>query len=101
MNEKGVQPNSSPPVACAYLIKLIFFQFVELDGCSLSTAKLVELGQGKLKIKVCLLERNVCFFLNPINMFLPKKRYPKLPLGEQKLRTSLRKPSFYSSHQSI
>lgn len=71
MNEKGVQPNSSPPVACAYLIKLIF-QFVELDGCSLSTAKLVELGQGKLKIKVCLLERNVCFFLNPINMFLPK-----------------------------
>lgn len=27
-------------------------KFVELDGCSLSTAKLVELGQGKLKIKL-------------------------------------------------
>ena len=35
-------------------------QFVELDGCSLSTKTLVELGQGKLKIKVhvrCCIER--------------------------------------------
>ena len=63
-NECGLQTLNDHQFVSAFLsdyargyfpvnLFILTLQFVELDGCSLSTETLVALGNGEFKIKVC------------------------------------------------